>query len=75
MYEIYGADWCNYCTKAKTLVGEKGFTVKVYDVDEDGVAEGLASRLPSPKRTIPQIFKDGEYIGGYDDLIKSLKIN
>ena len=39
----------------------------VDDVRDPGVLKEMRERLPRA-RTIPQIFIDGEHVGGYDDL-------
>lgn len=73
MIEIYSADWCDYCTKAKALLEDNGMSFEEYDMDEEDNVEWLEERMPSPSTKIPQIFIDGENIGGYDDLVVHLQ--
>ena len=73
MIEIYSADWCDYCTKAKTLLEDKGMPFEEHDMDDDEVINELAERMPEPSSKIPQIFIDGDHIGGYDDLAVHLQ--
>ncbi len=65
--EIYTTDYCPYCVRAKDLLKRKGihFEEKMISTQEDRIAlmEKAAGR-----RTVPQIFINGEGIGGYDDL-------
>lgn len=65
--EIYSADYCPYCTKAKALLKSKDADFITYDVADDTLLrqESLAR---SGKTSVPQIFIDGKYIGGCDDL-------
>ncbi|MFQ5787865.1 MAG: glutaredoxin 3, partial [Thermodesulfobacteriota bacterium] len=65
--EIYTKDWCPYCAKAKALLKSKGLSYKELDVT---TAHDLQQEMieRSGRRTVPQIFIDGESIGGYDDL-------
>ncbi|WP_437877231.1 glutathione peroxidase [Sorangium sp. So ce513] len=53
---------CSYCVKAKRLLDERGVT---YDEVQ---ASPRRLRAVSGKSSTPQIFIDGKYIGGADDL-------
>lgn len=70
---IYSADWCNFCSKAKTLMKDKGWSVNEKDIDEEDIAHELKERFPEAK-TIPQIIVDGHHVGGYTDLLVYLDI-
>lgn len=65
--EIYTKQWYPYCAKAKALLQSKGLTYQQIDVTTD---EALQQKMVqrSGRRTVPQVFLDGESIGGYDDL-------
>lgn len=65
--EIYSKDWCPFCAKAKALLAAKGLDYVEVDVTADRDREQeMVER--SQRRTVPQVFFDGESIGGYDDL-------
>ena len=65
--EIYSKEWCPYCAKAKALLAAKGVDYTEIDVTSDLEREReMVER--SQRRTVPQIFIDGDSIGGYDDL-------
>ncbi|MDA2920156.1 glutaredoxin 3 [Desulfobacterota bacterium AH_259_B03_O07] len=65
--EIYTKDWCPYCAKAKALLKSKGLSYKEINVTTDhDLQQKMIER--SGRRTVPQIFIDGESMGGYDDL-------
>ena len=65
--EIYTKHWCPYCAKAKTLLKSKEPSYREIDITSDTErAEEMVRR--SKRRTVPQIFIDGQSIGGYDDL-------
>lgn len=53
---------CAFCTKAKRLLGERGLAY-----EEVRTNPRILRALPG-KRTTPQIFINGEHIGGADDL-------
>jgi alkyl hydroperoxide reductase subunit F len=65
--EIYSKDWCPFCSKAKSLLQSKQLEYVEVDITSDLQREQeMITR--SGRRTVPQIFIDGESIGGYDDL-------
>ncbi|WP_438027373.1 glutathione peroxidase [Sorangium sp. So ce233] len=53
---------CGYCTKAKRLLDERGVPY------EEVSASPRRLRAVSGKSSTPQVFVDGQYIGGADDL-------
>lgn len=65
--EIYTWSWCPFCLRAKALLDRKGvdYTEHCIDGDEGARAE-MAER--AGKSSLPQIFIDGQPIGGCDDL-------
>ncbi|MGI9354102.1 MAG: glutaredoxin family protein [Rhizobiaceae bacterium] len=69
--EIFTGPGCGYCDKAKALLKEHELAFSERDISEtEGIRE-FRERLPRVK-SIPQIFIDGEHIGGYDDLRSKL---
>ena len=67
--EIYTKEWCPYCLKAKALLRAKDIPYDEIDIttDEPRQAE-MVER--SGMRSVPQIFLDGDKVGGYDDLAR-----
>ena len=65
--EIFTGPRCGYCTAAKSLLQQLGMSYTERDVRDPEVLQEMRVRLPRSK-SIPQIFIDGEHIGGYDDL-------
>ncbi len=65
--EIYTTPFCGYCARAKGLLDRKGAAYDEMDVmmDEKKRAE---MRDRSKRTTVPQIFINGQHIGGSDDL-------
>tara|TARA_B100000768_G_C11274353_1_gene375074 strand:- start:355 stop:609 length:255 start_codon:yes stop_codon:yes gene_type:complete len=65
---MYSSSYCPYCTNAERLLEEKGFDVtqKIL-IDEDPNELEKMMKLTG-KRTVPQIFIDDTYIGGFDEL-------
>lgn len=65
--EIYTTPYCPYCIRAKQLLNSKG--VQYQEIDVSTVAEQKDIMIQRSKRhTVPQIFIDGQHIGGCDDL-------
>ncbi len=65
--EIYSGPQCSYCHKAKELLKSKGLPYTEIDISDEANRTELAGRLPRV-RSIPQIFIEGEHVGGYEDL-------
>jgi len=66
--EIYTKSWCPYSTRAKDLLDRKGVSYEEIDVTDDSFKESeMVER--SSRQTVPQIFIDGDHIGGSDDLL------
>lgn len=67
--EIYTKSNCIYCNKAKAWLKNKQIEFTEIEINSFN-KELLLERVPHA-RTVPQIFVDGVYIGGYEDLIKT----
>ena len=65
--EIYTTMWCGYCARAKSLLEKKGVAYEEMDVMEDA-AKRAEMRERSKRTTVPQIFINGQHIGGSDEL-------
>ncbi len=66
--EIYTQDWCPYCVRAKGLFDKKGIAYTEFDAPHGSAARIEASER-SGRTSVPQIFIDGQHIGGCDDLV------
>ena len=73
MFEIYGTQQCPWCDRVKDLVNSTGFEYTYTDVGESEKAQQMFRQ--NNYRTVPQVFHDGEYIGGYEATNKYLKEN
>lgn len=62
--EIYSADWCGSCTKAKAYFRSKGVAFTEYNVDNDAAAASRARSL-NPSGGIPVTVINGRTIVGY----------
>jgi glutaredoxin 3 len=65
---VYSGSSCPFCDKAKLLLKKKGVTYSEVDVRSDEVKLNEMLQKSNGKRTIPQIFINGQHIGGCDDL-------
>ena len=66
--EIYTTQVCGYCVLAKNLLDKNGLAYEEIDVTEDASRRDWLVETTG-LRTVPQIFIDGQPIGGYDDLV------
>ena len=65
--EIYTTPFCGHCARAKGLLEQKGAAYDEMDVMEDS-AKRAEMRERSKRSTVPQIFINGQHIGGSDEL-------
>lgn len=66
---MYCINTCQYCDKAEKLLKKKG--VEVNKINIEGNKPKIKEMLKRTRRnTVPQIFIDGEHIGGFDELAK-----
>ncbi|EMM0022544.1 TPA: GrxA family glutaredoxin [Klebsiella pneumoniae] len=70
---IYGRDNCSFCKRAvelaKQLQGHGYGEYQYIDIVAAGIdKQKLSDMVGKPVRTVPQIFVDGEPIGGYTEL-------
>lgn len=67
MWTIYSKNQCPFCDKAKYELRNEDFEVKNLSENQEFLPE-LMARNPNA-RTMPQIFKGDQLIGGYDALM------
>ncbi len=65
--EIYTTPFCGYCARAKGLLDRKGAAYEEMDVMMDD-KKRTEMRERSKRTTVPQIFINGQHIGGSDEL-------
>ena len=66
--EIYTGPVCIFCNWAKALLEKKGVPFKeIYIGDDQKKMEEMIKKA-NGLRTVPQIFIDGQHIGGNDKL-------
>ncbi|HVV96569.1 MAG TPA: glutaredoxin 3 [Rhodanobacteraceae bacterium] len=68
-FEIYTTAICPYCVAAKNFLKHRGCGYREIRIDrEPGKLEEMLTRSAG-RRSVPQIFVNGAYVGGYDDLV------
>ena len=58
---------CTYCDQAKALLTQRGIQFEEKKIGDGYTKEELLEAVPNA-RTVPQIFLDGELIGGFTEL-------
>ena len=66
--EIYTGMMCGYCSAAKRLLKKKGVDFTETDVTWKAGKRAEMMERANGRHSVPQIFIDGEHIGGCDDL-------
>lgn len=70
---IWSQAHCKYCNMAKQLLLKNGYQYieKMVGIDGLYTKQDLLAEVPNA-RSVPQIFINDKYIGGYEDLVKAL---
>ena len=63
---------CPYCDQAKALLTQKGIRYEERKIGDGYSKEELLEAVPNA-RTVPQIFLDGNLIGGFTELKQHLQ--
>jgi glutaredoxin 3 len=67
--EMYSTMWCPYCAHARALLERKGVAFTEIDLMEEPGRRDEMIRRAGGRTTVPQIFINGEHIGGCDDMV------
>jgi glutaredoxin 3 len=67
--EMYTTAWCPYCSRARELLEKKGVDYAEISLDEEPGRRAEMIQRAHGGRTVPQIFINGEHIGGCDDMV------
>ncbi|KAF8079330.1 thioredoxin-like protein [Lyophyllum atratum] len=69
---IFSKSWCPYCKKAKAVFDREFPDVEkeIIELDERDDGDAIQAYLleKTGQRTVPNVFVDGEHIGGNDDV-------
>lgn len=66
--EIYTKAFCPYCSRAMRLLADKGVEPTEVDITMDRTKREEMIGRAAGRTTVPQIFIDGQHVGGSDDL-------
>ena len=68
---IWSKYHCPYCDQAKALLASKGIQFEEKKIGDGYTKEELLEAVPTA-RTVPQIFLDGNLVGGFTELKQKL---
>ncbi|MBI4238618.1 MAG: glutaredoxin 3 [Deltaproteobacteria bacterium] len=66
---LYTTDYCGYCRAAKRLLAERGLAFTEIDVTNNAAERAAVSARADGWRTVPMVFIDERFIGGYQELL------
>ena len=66
--EIYSKSTCGFCFRAKRLLDEKGVQYEEHELTWGSPLREEMIQRAKGRTTVPQIFIDGQHIGGCEDL-------
>lgn len=67
--ELYTTQFCPYCTRARALLDRKGVAFTDIDILDQPARRAEMIQRSGGRTSVPQIFIDGEHIGGSDELV------
>lgn len=70
--EMYTWTYCPFCKRAKKLLNAKNIEFKEYVIDGDDQKLAELKEITG-RATVPQIFVDGVFYGGSDELFEMYK--
>ncbi len=65
---VYSGNNCPYCERAKMLLKKKQAAFEEFNVHTDANKLTEMLSLTGGKKSVPQIFINGQHVGGCDDL-------
>ena len=68
---VWSKNSCPFCVQAKNLLKLKGIEFEECNINEEWTRQQLLEAVPTA-RTLPQIFLDDNYIGGFTELRRHL---
>ena len=68
LVEVYSSFFCPYCARAKALLERKGVAFETIDLMEQPGRRSEMVERAGGRTSVPQIFINGEHVGGCDDL-------
>ena len=71
---VWSKNYCPFCEQAKNSLKIKGIEYEERNINNNWTKEQLLEAVPQA-RTVPQIFLDGQLIGGFTDLRDYFKKN
>ena len=69
---VWSKNQCPFCVQAKALLESRGIDYEERNVMHEWTKEQLLEAVPTA-RTLPQIFLDENYIGGFTELKRHLQ--
>lgn len=66
---VYTTAFCGYCARAKALLEAKGVAFEEIDVTFSPDKRAEMKARANGRSTVPQIWINGQHIGGSDDLL------
>ena len=73
--EIYTKDNCVWCTRAKNLMNDFNISYLEYDLSDEDERKEFYKEVGENVSTVPQVYVNGNRIGGYKELSKWVDLN
>lgn len=80
-FTLYTKENCSYCDRAKALISQNGHEYEALVFPTQVTKEDIQSRVNESGaenvvvRSVPQIFHENRYVGGFSELLEYLREN
>lgn len=64
---LFTKEGCSFCTQAKAMLSERGYRYEEIELGNE--LSTLTLKAVTGRSTVPQVYIDGQHIGGSDDLV------
>ncbi len=78
-FVIYSKDECRFCELAKQLLIDEGYNYEIVMCDNwlaedrEGFLKRMEDRIGFEYKTFPMVFYQGNFVGGYKELVKKVE--
>lgn len=72
-FVIFSKENCIWCSNVKNLLDSEGYGYFIWDIEHNSLAKEFL--VESGLKTVPQVYYNGHYIGGFTALENFLGIN
>lgn len=75
VFKLFGTATCKFCLLSKKLLDRVGMTYSYHEITDITEYLDTVKDITGNQRTVPVIFSDSSFIGGYSELVRYIGHN